>query len=145
MAESSGDNTYASDWRITRRLITRISREDIARYAGSSGDFNLVHIDEPYATQVAGLPSVIAHGMFTMALTGSFVTSTFGHESVRRFGGRFLAPVFPGDSLDCSVTVRSTMPEGADTNLILDLRTSKDDGVTVFVGEATVSVPSQHT
>ena len=55
----------------------RISRADLVRYAGASGDFNPIHWNERVATEV-GLPGVIAHGMFTMALAGRAVTGWTG-------------------------------------------------------------------
>jgi len=97
--------------------VTTLSRADIARYPGASGDANLVHVDEPIAT-AAGHPAVIAHGMLTMGLTGSFLTGLAGHHRVRRFGGRFVATVVAGDSLDCTArvrTVRRTSGTGLET------------------------------
>jgi acyl dehydratase len=81
--------------------VERLERSHIAQYAGASGDFNLVHVDEVFATTEAGRPSVIAHGMLTMGLTATFVTSIVGLGTLRSFGGRFLAPVQPGDAHQC--------------------------------------------
>jgi acyl dehydratase len=117
------------------RLVTALSRSDIARYAGASGDVNLLHVDEPFA-RAAGHRAVLAHGMLTMGLTGSFLTRLVGHGRVRRFGGRFLAPVFAGDSLDCTVRVSSVRRTAAEVELELGLHTTKDDGTVVFMGEA---------
>ena len=49
--------------------VFRVTRGDLVRYAGASGDFNPIHWSDRVATSV-GLPGVIAHGMFTMALAG---------------------------------------------------------------------------
>lgn len=117
------------------RLVTELTRSEIARYAGASGDVNLVHIDEPFA-RAAGHPAVLAHGMLTMGLTGSFLSSLVGHARVRRFGGRFLATVLAGDTLDCTVRVDSVRGTEDDIELELELQTTKSDGTVVFNGEA---------
>jgi acyl dehydratase len=71
----------------------RVTRADLIRYAGASGDFNPIHWNERIATKV-GLPGVIAHGMFTMALVGRAVTAWAGaSDAVVDFGVRFTRPV----------------------------------------------------
>jgi acyl dehydratase len=71
----------------------RVTRADLVRYAGASGDFNPIHWSERFATKV-GLPGVIAHGMFTMALAGRAVTAWAGApDAVVEFGVRFSRPV----------------------------------------------------
>ena len=71
----------------------RVTRADLIRYAGASGDFNPIHWSERIATSV-GLPGVIAHGMFTMALVGRAVTAWAGApDAVVEFGVRFSRPV----------------------------------------------------
>jgi acyl dehydratase len=71
----------------------RVTRADLVRYAGASGDFNPIHWSQRFATGV-GLPGVIAHGMFTMALVGRAVTAWAGApDAVVEFGVRFSRPV----------------------------------------------------
>ena len=71
----------------------RVTRADLIRYAGASGDFNVIHWSERHATQV-GLPGVIAHGMYTMALAGRAVTTWAGApDAVVEFSVRFSRPV----------------------------------------------------
>ena len=71
----------------------RVTRADLVRYCGASGDFNVIHWSERLATQV-GLPGVIAHGMFTMALVGRAVTAWAGApDAVVDFSVRFSRPV----------------------------------------------------
>jgi len=75
----------------------RIRRVDLIRYAGASGDFNLIHWNERTAKAV-GLPDVIAHGMFTMAQAGRAVTSWAGDPgAVVDYGVRFTRPVVVPD------------------------------------------------
>ena len=87
--------------------IFRITRADLVRYAGASGDFNPIHWNDRTATAV-GLPGVIAHGMFTMALAGRAVTAWTGDTSaVVEQHVRFGRPVVvPDDDSGVEVTVR---------------------------------------
>ncbi|MFF7731300.1 MaoC family dehydratase [Streptomyces sp. NPDC008001] len=70
-----------------------VSRADLVRYAGASGDFNPIHWNEKFAKEV-GLPDVIAHGMFTMAEAARVVTDWAGDPgAVAEYGVRFTRPV----------------------------------------------------
>ncbi len=88
----------------------RVTRADLVRYAGASGDFNPIHWNERVATGV-GLPGVIAHGMFTMALAGRAVTDWTGDPAALvEFQVRFGRPVVvPDDDAGAEVTVRGTV------------------------------------
>jgi acyl dehydratase len=82
----------------------RVTRADLVRYAGASGDFNPIHWSDRVATSV-GLPGVIAHGMFTMALAARALdTWAGGPGRVREFGCKFTKPVVVPDDED-GVTV----------------------------------------
>ncbi|NES30675.1 dehydratase [Micromonospora terminaliae] len=76
----------------------RVTRADLVRYAGASGDFNPIHWSDRTATKV-GLPGVIAHGMFTMALVGRALTTWAGApDAVVDFNVRFTRPVVVPDT-----------------------------------------------
>jgi acyl dehydratase len=117
-------------------LVEKLNRAHIAQYAGASGDFNSVHVDEPFARSVAGRPAVIAHGMLTMGLTATFVTRLVGHGALRSFGGRFLLPVVPGDRLYCTATVQVVTRQDAGADVVLALETANQAQQTVFRGQA---------
>ncbi|MCU1480939.1 MAG: putative dehydrogenase [Subtercola sp.] len=119
-------------------VIRNLTRGQIVQYAGASGDFNPLHTDEPYATQVAGYPSVFAHGMLTMALTGTAITDLFGAGSMTRFGGRFRAQVWPDDTL--TVDVRVVDLEPGDALASLEVTTTNQNQIVVFQGTATVTI-----
>ena len=72
----------ASDLKVgdthRQRLVEDLKRTQIVQYAGASGDYNPLHSDEPFTTQVAGYPSVFAHGMLTMGMTGKMLTNYVG-------------------------------------------------------------------
>lgn len=128
----SVEHSGALDYRA--RLTDNLTRTQIVQYAGASGDYNPLHTDEVYATRAAGYPSVIAHGMLTMGITGRLLTDTFGVRGLLSFGGRFTAQVHPGDSLSATATGH----EDAAGTLTLGVTTTNQDGVPVFVGEAVV-------
>ncbi len=76
-------------------LATRtysITRADLVRYAAASGDHNPIHQDDAVAASV-GLPGVIAHGMYTMALAARAVESWFPGSEVVSLGCKFTSPV----------------------------------------------------
>jgi peroxisomal enoyl-CoA hydratase 2 len=120
-------------------LVQDLKGSHIAQYAGASGDYNLVHVDEDFAITRAGYPSVIAHGMLTMGLTATFLTSIIDAGTLRKFGGRFLAPVLPGDSLRCVATVhRGRQANGVGKPVGISCETLRlGDGAAVFRGRAT--------
>lgn len=90
----------------------RVTRADLVRYAGASGDFNPIHWSDRVAKNV-GLPGVIAHGMFTMALAGRAVVEWTGDPGgVVEFGVRFTRPVVvPDDDSGAAIVVRGLIKE----------------------------------
>ena len=87
-----------------------VRRLDLVRYAGASGDFNVIHWNERVARSV-GLPDVIAHGMLTMAMAGRVVTDWVGDPgAVVSYGVRFTRPVpVPDDDEGAVVEVTGTV------------------------------------
>lgn len=99
-----------------------ITRTDLVRYCGASGDFNVIHWNERVAKAV-GLPDVIAHGMFTMSQAGRYVTDWAGDPgAVVSFGTRFSRPVVvPDDDRGATVTVSGTVEAKQDGLVTLAL------------------------
>ena len=124
-------------------LTVRVTRADLVRYAGASGDFNPIHWNERFAVGV-GLPDVIAHGMLTMALAGRLVTTWTGDPSaVVGYAARFTRPVVVPDddegvALELTGTVKSVDTEG-DARVATVAVTAAVDGKTVL-GRATARV-----
>ncbi len=121
----------------SERVVDNLSRTQIVQYAGTSGDYNPLHTDEVYTTQVAGYPSVFAHGMLTMGLTGKMLTNYVGDGRLTKFGVRFTNQVWPGDTLDATATVAAIREEGGVTLVDLTLSTVNQDGKEVMTGNAT--------
>ncbi|HET9517169.1 MAG TPA: MaoC family dehydratase [Actinoplanes sp.] len=96
----------------------RITRADLVRYAGASGDFNPIHWNDRTAVKV-GLPGVIAHGMFTMALVGRAVTTWAGApDAVVEYGVRFTRPVVvPDDDEGTEIVVSAVLKGETDDGL----------------------------
>ncbi len=88
-------------------LVVRVTRADLVRYAGASGDFNPIHWSDRVATEV-GLPGVIAHGMFTMGIAARAVTRWTGDPAaLAEYHVRFGRPVVvPDDGQGAEVAVR---------------------------------------
>ena len=91
----------------TEVVLDNISRTQIVMYAGASGDYNPLHSDEVYVTQVAGYPTVFAHGMLSMGATGKVLTDWVGNGMLKNYGVRFVNQVWPGDSLTTTATVEA--------------------------------------
>jgi acyl dehydratase len=95
-----------------------VTRLDLVRYAGASGDFNPIHWNERFATSV-GLPDVIAHGMYTIAQAGRFVTDWAGDPgAVVDYGVRFSAPVVVPDDEGAIIEVSGKVEEKLDGNRV---------------------------
>ena len=117
-------------------VVEDLKRTQIVQYAGASGDYNPVHTDEVYTTKIADYPSVFAHGMLTMGLTGQAVTALAGTENLLRFGVRFTAQVWPGDTLTVRATVASITAEDDGPVAEFSLSTVNAEGKEVMSGYA---------
>ncbi len=126
----------ASDLKVgdafQQRLVEDLKRTQIVQYAGASGDYNPLHTDEIFTTQIAGYPSVFAHGMLTMGMTGKMLTDYVGDARLTKYGVRFTSQVWPGDTLDATATVKAI----SDKLVEFDVSTKNQDGVEVLSGYA---------
>jgi acyl dehydratase len=124
----------------TARIVDDLKRTQIVQYAGASGDYNPLHTDEIFTTKVAGYPSVFAHGMLTMGMTGKMLTDYVGDARLKKYGVRFTSQVFPGDSLDASATLKEIKEENGEAVAVFDVRTVNQNGVEVLSGYAEARV-----
>jgi acyl dehydratase len=107
-----------------------ITRLDLVKYAGASGDFNVIHWNEQSAAAV-GLPDVIAHGMFTMAEAARVVTDWCGDPgAIVEYGTRFTKPVpVPNDDDGATLDVTGSVIE------VLDDKRVKVELIAMFEGK----------
>jgi acyl dehydratase len=120
--------------------VTRLS---LVKYCGASGDFNVIHWNERIAKSL-GLPDVIAHGMFTMAEAGRFVTDWAGPGAVvLEFGVRISSPVVvPDDDVGAMINVSGQVEEKLDGNRVALALTVRCGGTKVLTrARAVVRLP----
>jgi len=121
-------------------VVDDLTRTQLVMYSGASGDYNPLHSDEVYTTQVAGYPSVFAHGMLSMGLTGKMLTNYVGDGRLTRYGVRFTNQVWPGDTLTAKATVVELRSEGGENFVDLAIETTNQDGKTVITGKASARI-----
>jgi acyl dehydratase len=129
-------NVAYDDVEVGTQLPARtfqVTRADLVKYAGASGDFNIIHWNERTAKAV-GLPDVIAHGMFTMAEAGRVVTDWVGDPgAVVEYGVRFSAPVpVPDDDTGTTLEVSGVVEEKLDDKRVAVALEAKALGATVL-------------
>ena len=108
------------------------------RYAGASGDFNPIHIDEEFAKAV-GLPGKILHGLYTMAQVARAQTEAAGGpESLRRLSVQFRGMGYP----EQEIVVRSTVREERGGTAIVETTAEQGDKAIIRNAEAELSVSS---
>jgi len=120
--------------------VTRLS---LVKYCGASGDFNVIHWNERIARSV-GLPDVIAHGMFTMAQAGRFVTDWGGSQAtVTEFGVRFSSMVVvPDDDTGATIVVSGQIEDKIDRNRVVLALTARSGEAKVLTrARAVVQLP----
>ena len=116
-----------------------ITKVQLLKYAGASGDYNLIHTDDETARSV-GLDGVIAHGMLSMAFLGEYLCWLAGPESVRRLSVRFVAMVVPGDALTCRGRVKERTTGNAGRRLQLEVWAENQRAERVTFGDAEVQM-----
>ena len=130
-----GDAIPARDFPVTRT--------DLVRYAGASGDFNPIHWNERFAKSV-GLPDVIAHGMFTMATAVRLITDWTGDPgAVVEYGVRFTRPFVVPEPQGATLTVSGSVRAVRDDGLLEVDLTATVDGQTVLAKARAVVRPPQ--
>src|SRR5438874_11229556 len=138
--QSLARSFYWSELRVGDDLppLTKpaIDRVQIVRYAASSGDFNRLHLDEPYAHAV-GFPGLFAPGMLAMAFVGQLLTAWLRRGHVRKLGARFIKLVWPGDELTCHGRIAELRRETGACYADVELWAENQKGELVLRGQAT--------
>jgi acyl dehydratase len=135
----SAPSTVAAGTELERRSV-QVTRADLVRYAGASGDLNPIHWHERTAAE-AELPGIIAHGMLTLALAAQFVTDwAGGPAAVVSFSARFTRPVVvPDDDTGATVELGGTVKDVADDGVVTVAVTAHAEGRAVL-GKAVARV-----
>lgn len=124
-------------------LTVHLTRQDLVRYAGAAMDFNPIHWNQRFATEV-GLPDVIAHGMLTMAVAGRAVSEWVGDPgAITHYGVRFTRPVVvPDDEEGAAVEVSGKVAKKNNDGTVQVRITARSEGQSVLGGaSATVRLP----
>jgi acyl dehydratase len=132
-----------TQWQEGQELPTQtylIRRADLAAYAAASGDDNPIHLDEDFARSV-GLPGIIAHGMYTMALAGRAVTTWVGRpDAVVEYGVRFTKPVVVPADTPAEVVVAGSVRSVSDGLASVDMTVTSGGEKVLAVARATVRI-----
>ena len=133
--------TLAPGTAAPTRTVGPISRSDIVRYAGASGDFNPIHHDDDFA-RAAGFSSVFSMGMLPASLLAAYVSDWLGPANLRHVSVRFREQVWPGDTLTLAAVVTDVDRTIAPPMVTLELRCTRQDGLLAIAGQADFVVPS---
>ena len=95
-----------------------------------------------FTTKIAGYPSVFAHGMLTMGMTGKMITNYVGDGTLKKYGVRFTSQVWPGDTLESEAKIVDIREENGENLVDLEIVTTNQDGVAVITGSATAKIDS---
>jgi acyl dehydratase len=123
-------------------VVEKLTRTDLVRYAGASGDFNPIHHDEEFA-RLAGNPTVFGHGMLTAGFVGKCVTDFVGVENLRRYRVRFATRVWPGDTITCSGRVTRRYEEQGEKRIDGEVQATNQKGEVAVSGSFTAALPSR--
>ena len=126
---------------IATREFGPISRTDIVRYQGASGDLNPIHHDVEFAKS-AGFDDVFVVGMLIAGYLATFASDLVGVESINEFKIRFQAQTWPGDLISCSAKIIFTEPEvsGHLVHVTLELRAKNQNGVLAATAQADAQI-----
>ncbi|MBU8896594.1 acyl dehydratase [Corallococcus sp. H22C18031201] len=116
-----------------------IDRVQLSRYAGASGDYNPVHVDELYAKSV-GMPSVYAPGMLVMGMLGQLISDWARGGQLRRYNVRFIKMVWPGDTVVCKGRVSDRHGSGGRYFVEIDLWAENQRGELVMKGGSQIQL-----
>ena len=115
---------------LTEVQLEPVSRMDLIKYSGASGDFNPIHTIDDEAKK-AGLTGIIAHGMWTMGNLAKLFTASYEEGFVKDYLIRFKGMVFLNDV----VTLKATLTEKQDQKLRFNVQAVNQQGNEVLKGE----------
>ncbi len=144
VVQSKTEGPYFEDVQVGFELTLKkrpITRLQIAKFAGASGDFNPSHVDEDIARDIGGMGGVFAHGMIGMGFIGQMLTDWLWDRPLRMFSTRALVIVRPGDSLTCTGRVTRKWVEDEDNLIELEVEAKNQKGEVTHAGKAIARLP----
>jgi acyl dehydratase len=123
-------------------IVPVITRTQIVRYAGASGDFNPIHHDELYAIR-GGNDRVFAMGMMTAGFLSHMISDWVGEGRLRKYRIRFARQVWPGDTVTCKGRIKRKYAEGGKNYLEADVYAENQRGEKLITGLAVAEVPNR--
>ena len=124
---------------VVDKTFPRITRSQLALYAGASGDHNPIYIDIDFA-KGACFPDVFAHGMLVMGLLGQALTDAVRPDRLRSFSTRFVAITQLGATICCEGTLPELFEAEGERRARLALTAMDENGVRRLAGEAIVAL-----
>ncbi len=121
-------------------VVERLTRTDLVRYAGASGDFNPIHHDEDFA-KAAGNPTVFGHGMLTAGFVARCITDFVGATNLRRYRVRFATRVWPGDTITCRGRVTRKYERDGERRIDGEVAALNQKGEVAVSGTFTAALP----
>jgi acyl dehydratase len=132
---------FAQGAAIPPFVVEDLTRTDLVRYAGASGDFNPIHHDEHFA-RAAGNPTVFGHGMLTAGLVARCITDFVGAGNLRRYKVRFATRVWPGDTITCAGRLTKRYEDAGESRIDGEVTATTQRGETAVSGTFTAAVPA---
>ena len=121
-------------------VVEKLTKTDLVKYAGASGDFNPIHHDEDFARS-AGNPTVFGHGMLTAGFVARCITDFAGVENLRRYKVRFATRVWPGDTITCQGKITRRYEEAGEGCIDGEVAAVTQKGETAVAGTFTAALP----
>ena len=121
-------------------VVERLSRTDLVKYAGASGDFNPIHHDEEFA-RAAGNPTVFGHGMLTAGFVARCVTDFVGVGNLRSYKVRFATRVWPGDTITCQGKITRRYEADGEARVDGEVVATNQKGEAAVTGTFTAAMP----
>ena len=127
---------------VPQFVVENLSRTDIVKYAGASGDFNPIHHDETFA-KAAGYPTVFGHGMLTAGFVSKCITDYVGRPGLRKLAVQFRTQVWPGDTITCGGKVTRKVEENGEKRIEGELFATNQKGEVAIKGAFAAVLPSK--
>ncbi len=138
--------TYFEDVRegdeVPKFVVENLTRTDIVKYAGASGDFNPIHHDQTFAER-ASYPTVFSHGMLNAGFVSKCITDYVGRPGLRKLTISFRTQVWPGDTITCGGKVTRKFEEKGEKRIEGELFATNQKGETAIQGSFVAALPSR--